>query len=113
MWHYSVISDIVERETKKAKQLNLKPCNINDALTSFATKGNLRVVPFLGKYTPKEWERTDQTFFVDISGYGREYEPALTIWQFIETLKTLNPEHGIAIIGQGQFQVLVALYQHK
>lgn len=113
MWSNFVIQDLIDEQTKNARRLKLEPATVQAALDSYETTGRLKVVPFLGEYSPKGWEATETTFFVDISGFGREYEPALTISQFLNTLETLNPADGLGIVEQGQFQVVVRLYQHK
>ena len=67
----------------------------------------------LGDYTPSGWERTEQQWFVDSSGWGRSDEPALTIDRFREALRTYNkehPTHGVAVVEEGQFQCYVAAF---
>jgi len=63
--------------------------------------------PFLGSHIPKGWERTSE-FFVDASGFGADYEPALTIKQFVSQIKE---NYGYAITEAGQFQVYIAEYR--
>ena len=74
--------------------------------------------PFLGDYVPEGWELVDQ-FFVDATGLGQDWEPALSVRQFRELLKEkikesrekLGHNPGWAIVEAGQFQVYVGQYQ--
>lgn len=64
----------------------------------------------------EEWEETDQTWFVDSSGFGSEGEAALTMKQFRKALVAYaleHPEHGYGLSGVGQFQVHVTAYRRK
>ena len=70
--------------------------------------------PNLGYYVPPDWEKTDQHWFVDKSGVGLDWEPALTIEQFRQQLRLYaeeNPDHGYAISEEGEFQLYVSAYQ--
>lgn len=61
-----------------------------------------------------EWEETDEPWFVDSSGFGREGEPALTMEAFQQELREYvreNPEHGFGISSVGQFQLYVSAYR--
>lgn len=73
------------------------------------------VIPFLGDYVPKGWEKTDVEWFVDMSGFGSPSEPALTIERFVECLKehfATHPTAGYALTEQGQFQGYVSAYEY-
>ena len=63
--------------------------------------------PFLGDYVPKGWTRTENTYFVDSSGWGGSGELALTLKQL---LAKVVPGRGYAVVEAGQFQVYVAEY---
>lgn len=68
--------------------------------------------PNLG-HVPEGFEVAD-TFFVDKTGMGRSYEPALTIEQFRTLLYDHiadHPDHAYAIIEEGPFQVVVGALQ--
>ena len=61
-----------------------------------------------------EWEETDQSWFVDSSGFRQAGESALTMEQFREALVAYaqeHPEHGYGLSGVGQFQVYVSAYR--
>ena len=71
-------------------------------------------IPDLGHLEPNGWERTDATWFVDKTGHGHEWEPALTIEQFKRELRKYvadHPGHGFAIVEEGEFQVYVAAFR--
>lgn len=70
--------------------------------------------PFLGDYEPPGWEQTDERWFVDMSGFGRDYEPALSVDRFREQLRVYIQEHpgyGFALVEVGQFQGYVASFR--
>ncbi len=64
-------------------------------------------VPNIGGYKPDGWELI-QVHFVDISGIGRDDEPALTLEQFFTKVKS---GLGYAIIEEGQFQIHVGEFE--
>lgn len=70
--------------------------------------------PNVGYLEPDGWEKTDQTWFVDKTGHGHTWEPALTVEQFKRELRTYigtNPGHGFAITEEGPFQVYVTAFR--
>lgn len=70
--------------------------------------------PFLGSYVPENWRETEQRWFVDSSGFGRDDEPALSARQFCSALRAYaeeNPTYGYAVVEAGQFQVYVAAFE--
>jgi len=61
-----------------------------------------------------EWEPTDQTWFVDSSGFASAGEPALPQDRFRKKLIAYvreHPDHGFGLSGVGQFQVYVTAYR--
>lgn len=63
----------------------------------------------------KEHERVD-TLFVDISGHGRSWEPALTRDQLLSELRGLVNEHGplfLAFESVGAFQAHLGVWKEK
>lgn len=60
-------------------------------------------MPSLGCYKPEGWELAGQ-YFVDISGFGAENEPALTLAQFLSKVKE---GRGYSLASVGQFQAHV------
>lgn len=69
--------------------------------------------PNLGDYRPEGWMLID-TLFCDKTGWGDADEPALTVDQLINRIRTLNAEHhfnlGYAIIEEGEFQCVVGVF---
>jgi hypothetical protein len=66
--------------------------------------------PNLGSYIPPGWELTEHNWFIDKTGRGREYEPALTWPRFKALLLdhiAKHPDHGYAIIEEGPFQAVI------
>ena len=62
----------------------------------------------------EDWEKTEQTWFVDSSGFGRPGEPALTADAFRRQLAEYvqeHPEHGFGLTGVGQLQVYVSAFR--
>ena len=60
------------------------------------------------------WEQAEGEWFVDISGFGRTDEPALTMDQFRSELLAYvreHPDHGFGLSGIGQFQAYVSAYK--
>jgi hypothetical protein len=69
--------------------------------------------PLLGDYDPPGWERTENCWFTDKSGWGRDEEPALTWRQLKDQLQDYiaeNPGHGFAITEEGQFQLYITAF---
>lgn len=70
-------------------------------------------IPHFGDYVPDGWERRDEEtwWFVDKSGFGADDEPALSLDQFLGRLEAYmetHPDHGVAVVQEGQFQLYVA-----
>ena len=97
-----------EREAeKKAKASDIVPYQIK--WKSQINKMPPFPFPFIGKYVPEGWEKTDE-FFVDSSGFGQDDELALSIDQFKKKMKI---GRAYAITSAGQFQVYVGEYKQK
>lgn len=70
-------------------------------------------IPNLGSYEPPGWERTDAQWFIDKTGWGAVWEPALTAEQFKSRLRdyiTDHPGHGFGIVEEGPFQAMIAAF---
>jgi hypothetical protein len=68
----------------------------------------------LGYHEPPDWVKTAQTWFVDKFGIGGEDEPALSLDQFKEEIRSYvaqHPGHGFGIVEEGEFQVVIAAFQ--
>ena len=80
----------------------------------FRTESNLPFPIITDMLLSDEWEETDQSWFVDSSGFGRAGEPALTMKQFRKALLAYaqeHPDHGYGLSDVGQFQVYVSAYR--
>ncbi len=70
--------------------------------------------PNLGYFQPDGWEEDEEThWFVDKSGFGNDWEPAMTLEQFKKVLRKYHREHteaGFAIVEEGQFQVYISAF---
>lgn len=95
---------------------------------------DLRHIPFLGRYVPQGWRqaqwadlplqpRTERYaegsenayLMVDSSGFGADYEPALTFAEFAEYVNELHLRsrrvtYGFGIVEAGQFQIVASVY---
>ena len=72
--------------------------------------------PNLGSLEPEGWIKTEISWFVDSSGFGREGEPALTVEQFKDELReyiSAHPGRGFAITEAGQFQVYISAFEKE
>jgi len=70
--------------------------------------------PNLGYYAPLGWEITDQQWFVDKTGMGRAYQPALTISRFRDELRDFiaaHPGHGLAMTEEGECQAIITAFR--
>lgn len=63
--------------------------------------------PNIGDYRPKGWRLVD-SLFVDKTGLGRDWEPALTAKALKERIKV---GMGYAIIQEGEFQAVVGEFE--
>ena len=94
----------------------------------------LKDIPDFGHYRPQGWKRfnvkdiksklTHQykiydgnknhgTLFCDASGFGRSDEPAMTLYECLETIQELNyirPGLGYGIVRTGQFQIDLGVF---
>ena len=104
------IVSMAEDQGKKAKRHGLKPYPIKhldvDTLQSFP-------FPNIGNYKPSGWELVDYKT-CDKTGWGEEYEPALTVRglkQWIKDLQKADDNFAMAIIEEGEFQVVIGLFK--
>lgn len=71
-------------------------------------------LPNLGYFEPAGWERTEASWFVDKTGHGLAWEPAMTWRHFRQQLAQYvveNPGHGFAITEEGEFQLYVSAFR--
>jgi len=70
--------------------------------------------PNIGSLKPRGWTKTGASWLVDKTGYGFDYEPALTWKQFRRRLAgylLCHPRHGFAITEEGECQVVVSAFR--
>lgn len=95
---------------KRRKETPWHPETIEDI-----TVDNILKITNLGSYEPGGWKRTDQEWFVDSSGFGGEYEPALTPGALVRAMKAYfatHPTAGFAITEEGQFQLYITAFEY-
>jgi len=70
--------------------------------------------PNIGYLKPCGWRKTATSWFVDKTGHGADWEPALTWKQFRQRLAAYvlrHPDHGFAITEEGELQVVVSAFR--
>jgi hypothetical protein len=70
--------------------------------------------PNFGYFVPPRWEKTEAEWFIDKTGRGLDWEPALTPTEFRHALRHYvhtHPRHGFAIVEEGPFQAMIAAFQ--
>lgn len=105
MYSTETIKEINRQAGKTAGRTKIKPYRAK----SDEDEGVFKC-PFIGDFVLTEFETTDNLYFVDSSGFGRESEPAMTIKQF---LKKVRKNYYYAIVEHGQFQVYIQEYIKK
>lgn len=111
------IQAVVDEKTEEARALGLTPTVI--------TKKALKrwppfPFPFLGEYVPDGWRIAEDinggqvTLFVDKTGDGAAWEPALTVDQLKARLAKFAKSEdtwGIGIVEEGEMQIVLGLYK--
>ena len=106
-------SDKAARRAAKLRKQPYVPFDL-DEVESYLTEGKGFPFPNIGSHRPRNWQITDQVWFVDSTGHGGDNEPALTHQQFKRELLSFvseNPTMGYAIIEVGQFQLYIAAFE--
>lgn len=106
MYDLNTIHSMNEETGETAKEYGLTPMFFSDRKDF---EENVCHIPNLGDYRPEGY-KLEKTFFVDSSGFGAPYEPALTFDQFLDE-GWLSPEYGYAIVAEGQFQVYIGAFK--
>jgi hypothetical protein len=117
MMSLEVIQQISDEAAERAASEGLVPYVLESPaeVERFLQRGRLPF-PFLGSYVPEGWTETDESWFVDSSGFGRSDEPALTVELFCRELRAYadeHPTHGYAVVQHGEFQVYVGAYEPR
>jgi hypothetical protein len=105
-------------------------------LVIWSAEKDLPSIPFLGSHVPSGWRalmwdelplmprNTYESkgglpayFMVDASGMGSDWEPALTFEQLVAYVQSVyaatKQTLGLAIVEQGQFQIVVQWYEKE
>ena len=101
------VNNEIARQAARERRVPYVPSNADEVQSPW-------FCPNLGYLKPKGWEKTGQTWFVDKTGHGLDWEPALTWEQFRRQLTGYilrHPDHGFAIVEEGEFQVVVAAFR--
>lgn len=135
MMSLSVIQEMNREAAIRAARKNKQPFVIQPEDVDAMKAGDFAAcakLPHLGDFVPAGWERVDLRqwfggqhprgvyygdygddpgfgdFFVDSSGCGLAWEPALTLSEFAEMVR---PGFGYAIVEMGQFQVKIGVFK--
>lgn len=113
MMALSMINHLCKEAEKKAKRAKRKPLVLAES-EDVDHLGNAGYgIPDFGDYRPKGWKLVDH-WLCDSSGFGMDHELALTRRQLKERMKEKIAEgkqYGYATIEQGQFQVVLGVFE--
>lgn len=107
MYDIETIIAMEQKAARKAKRHGLKPVVLRSDVHTANTIEQLHEIPFTGSYVPKGWKLI-KSYMVDSSGFGSDYEPALTIDAFLKSIKI---GVGYAIIKVAQFQIVMGEFE--
>ena len=97
-------------------------------LSDEALFAHLRAIPFLGDRTPRGFQLVDcrkkeawlgskassyRSLFVDQSGFGSDFEPALTIPEFVKAVRALGAGYAYSVEDAGPFQVNIRVMRRR
>ena len=103
------VNNEIAREAAREGFVPYVPFNLDevDGCTPFT-------FPNIGYLKPRGWKKTAASWFVDKTGHGLDWEPALTWKQFRQRLTGYilrHPGHGFAVTEEGEFQVVVSAFK--
>lgn len=101
------VNNEIAQEAARLGLVPYVPLSADEATTPF-------FCPNIGTLKPRGWRKTVASWFVDKTGHGLNWEPALTWQQFRRQLAGYllrHPTHGFAIVEEGKFQVVVSAWQ--
>jgi hypothetical protein len=109
------VKDIAQEAAREAEEEGREPSSIK-GFDPAAPRDFIRRIPFLGDYIPRGWEHPEliDDLFVDSSGQGSDYEPALSVNQFAAKLHEFQISGinwGFGISQAGEFQVYIRIYR--
>ena len=102
------IADLSAKAARKAAREHQHPLIVEEEDLPHLAE-HIQHIPNLGDYRPPRWELVE-TYFVDSSGFGGEFDPALTFAQFLKKVKV---GFGYGLIEEGQFQVYIGEFAPK
>ena len=100
------VNDEIAQQAAREGLVPYIPLSADEATTPF-------FCPNIGTLKPRGWRKTGHTWFVDKTGHGLDWEPALTWRQFRQRLAGYllrHPSHGFAVVEEGEFQCVVAAF---
>ena len=101
------VNNEIARKAAREGLVPYVPISADEVTTPFT-------FPNIGSLKPRGWRKTGQTWFVDKTGHGETWEPALTWQQFRRQLAGYllrHPSHGFAITEEGECQVVVSAFR--
>jgi len=101
------VNNEIARKAARQGLVPYVPFSPNEVDTPFS-------FPNIGSLKPRGWRKTGATWFVDKTGHGLDWEPALTWRQFRRQLAGYllrHPGHGFAVTEEGEFQVVVSAFR--
>jgi hypothetical protein len=108
MLSLSAIQNLSDEAAQRAAEENREPYVFWD---KDEVDRSVRSIPNLGSHVPKGWSEFGDALFVDKSGMGADNEPALSLDQFKQEVKSIIDSHerdiGFAIVEEGQFQIYI------
>lgn len=138
MMDVRTMDELQSKAAYRARVKKLKPKTFSEDELLDMSDGDvsgLGKIPDLGHYKPQGWKRFNikdiqdklkhkhkiyeygnknhGALFCDASGFGCEDEPAMTIYQCLDTIQELNylkPNLGYGIVRQGQFQIYLGVF---
>jgi hypothetical protein len=91
----------------KAKPFEVTQKDIDNGLA------DLRI-PFIGDRTPRGWKLAEsEDWFIDTSGFGADYEPALSVGQMKARILEKGPGFAYGLSEVGQFQGYLRVFTRR
>ena len=101
------VNNEIARQAAREGLVPYVPFSADEATTPFFCSN-------IGSLKPKGWRKTGDSWFVDKTGHGYEWEPALTWQQFRHRLAGYllrHPGHGFAVTEEGECQCVVSAFR--
>jgi hypothetical protein len=100
------VNDEIAQQAAREGLVPYVPFSAEEAITPF-------FCPNIGTLKPRGWRKTGASWFVDKTGHGETWEPALTWKEFRQRLAGYvlrHPSHGFAVTEEGECQVVVSAF---